>query len=111
MLVARPASGFRRYYGPQYTATASVLYAHEVGLVPITTPAYSPESNGLAEGFVHTFKRDYVNVYELRDAESDGEPVIGPAPISGLARADSTSGNRDYAAKARPWKAISNTLA
>jgi putative transposase len=47
-----------------------VLYAHELGLVPITTPAYSPESNGLAEGFVHTFKRDYVNVHELRDAES-----------------------------------------
>ena len=56
--------------GPQYTATASVLYAHELGLVPITTPAYSPQSNGLAEGFVHTFKRDYVNVHELRDAES-----------------------------------------
>ena len=53
-----------------YTATASVLYAHELGLVPITTPAYSPESNGLAEAFVHTFKRDYVNVHELRDAES-----------------------------------------
>ena len=49
---------------------ASVLYAQELGLVPITTPAYSPESNGLAEGFVHTFKRDYVNVHELRDAES-----------------------------------------
>ena len=56
--------------GPQYTATASVLYAHELGLVPITTPAYSPESNGLAEAFVHTFKRDYVHGAELRDAES-----------------------------------------
>ena len=56
--------------GPQYTATASVFYAHELGLVPITTTAYSPESNGLAEGFVHTFKRDYVHVQELRDAES-----------------------------------------
>jgi len=56
--------------GPQYTATASVLYAHELGLVPITTPAYSPESNGLAEAFVGTFKRDYVNGAELRDAES-----------------------------------------
>lgn len=55
--------------GPQYTATASVLYAHALGLVPITTPAYSPESNGLAEAFVHTFKRDYVNGAELRDAE------------------------------------------
>jgi putative transposase len=56
--------------GPQYTATATVLYAHELGLVPITTPAYSPESNGLAEAFVGTFKRDYVNGAELRDAET-----------------------------------------
>jgi len=56
--------------GPQYTATASVLYAHELGLVPITTPAYSPQSNGLAEAFVKTFKRDYVDGAELRDAES-----------------------------------------
>jgi putative transposase len=29
-----------------------------------------PESNGLAEGFVHTFKRDYVSVHDLRDAET-----------------------------------------
>jgi transposase InsO family protein len=56
--------------GPQYTATATVLYAHELGLVPITTPAYSPESNGLAEAFVGTFKRDYVAGAELRDAET-----------------------------------------
>jgi len=56
--------------GPQYTATASVLYAHELGLEPITTPAYSPQSNGLAEAFVGTFKRDYVDGAELRDAES-----------------------------------------
>jgi transposase InsO family protein len=47
-----------------------VLYAHALGLVPITTPAYSPESNGLAEAFVHTFKRDYVLGAELRDAET-----------------------------------------
>jgi len=56
--------------GPQYTATASVLYAHELGLSPITTPAYSPESNGLAEAFVGTFKRDYVQGADLRDAET-----------------------------------------
>ncbi len=43
--------------GPQYTAAATVLYAHELGLVPITTQAYNPESNGLAEAFVGTFKR------------------------------------------------------
>src|SRR5262249_32761682 len=56
--------------GPQYTATATVLYAHELGLVPITTPAYSAGSNGLAEAFVGTFKRDYVDGAELRDAET-----------------------------------------
>jgi putative transposase len=55
---------------PPYTATASVLYAHELGLVPITTPAYSPQRNGLAEAFVKTFKRDYVDGAELRDAET-----------------------------------------
>jgi hypothetical protein len=47
-----------------------VLYAHELGLVPITTPAYSPESNGLAEAFVGTFKRDYLGDADLRDAET-----------------------------------------
>jgi len=47
-----------------------VLYAHELGLVPITTPAYSPESNGLAEAFVGTFKRDYLGAADLRDAET-----------------------------------------
>jgi len=41
-----------------FHAAATVLYAHELGLVPITTPAYSPQSNGLAEAFVKTFKRD-----------------------------------------------------
>src|SRR5712692_5345671 len=56
--------------GPPYTATATVLYAHELGLVPITTPAYSPQSNGLAEAFVGTFKRDYVSGADLRDAET-----------------------------------------
>jgi transposase InsO family protein len=57
-------------HGPQYTAPASVLYAHELGLVPMTTPAYSPQSNGLAEAFVKTLKRDYVAGAELRDAET-----------------------------------------
>jgi transposase InsO family protein len=47
-----------------------VLYAHELGLVPITTPAYSPQSNGLTEAFAKTFKRDYVDGAELRDAEA-----------------------------------------
>jgi putative transposase len=46
---------------PPYTATATVLYAHELGLVPTTMPATARRANGLAKAFVKTFKRDYVN--------------------------------------------------
>jgi len=56
--------------GPQYTATETVFYAQELGFQPITTPAYSPQSNGLAESLVKTLKRDYVAGADLRDAES-----------------------------------------
>lgn len=56
--------------GPQYTAIATVLYAHELGLRPITTPAYSPQSNGLAEAFVNTFKRDYLGGADRPDASA-----------------------------------------
>jgi putative transposase len=42
----------------------------------VTTPAYSPESNGMAEAFVNTVKRDYVHGADL----SDGETVIRQLP-------------------------------
>jgi transposase InsO family protein len=35
--------------GGPYTSFETVSYAHELGFKPITTPAYSPESNGMAE--------------------------------------------------------------
>ncbi len=63
--------------GPQYTANNTKQYARDWGFVPITTPSYSPESNGLAEAFVKLFKRDYVNVNDLWTAES----VIRQLPI------------------------------
>lgn len=43
----------------------AVTYGNEWGFEVITTPAYSPESNGMAEAFVKLFKRDYVYVNDL----------------------------------------------
>jgi transposase InsO family protein len=37
-------------------------------LDPITTPVASPESNGISEAFVNTFKRDYVAGGDLSSA-------------------------------------------
>jgi transposase InsO family protein len=56
--------------GPPSTALDTRDFGGKLGLVVCTTPAYSPESNGMAESFVKTFKRDYVYVNELHDAVS-----------------------------------------
>lgn len=55
-------------YGSAYTAHETVAMAHSLGLMPCTTPVRSPESNGMAEAFVKTFKRDYVFVHDRPDA-------------------------------------------
>ena len=44
--------------------------ARLLGLTPITTPVCSPQSNGMAESFVNTFKRDYVSCMDLTDAQA-----------------------------------------
>jgi transposase InsO family protein len=41
-----------------------------MGLQVCTTPYHSPASNGMAESFVKTFKRDYVSMHELKDAHT-----------------------------------------
>ena len=46
--------------GSCFTAHETVAFAFAIGLVPCFTPVRSPESNGIAEAFVKTFKRDYV---------------------------------------------------
>lgn len=51
-----------------YTALETVIAAERLGLAPVTTPAYSPESNGMAEAFVKTMKRDYVDGADLGSA-------------------------------------------
>ena len=41
-----------------------------LGLLPCATRAYSPESNGMAEAFVKTFKRDYVYNHDCDTPET-----------------------------------------
>jgi len=48
--------------GSGYIATETRRFARELGLEPRTTPVESPQSNGMAEAFVRTIKRDYVRV-------------------------------------------------
>ena len=54
--------------GPAYIANQTVETARRLNLEPCTTPSYSPESNGMAEAFVKTFKRDYVWSADLSSA-------------------------------------------
>lgn len=56
--------------GSPYTARETRTFARQLGLNPCFTPVRSPQSNGMAEAFVHTFKRDYVQVNPLPDAET-----------------------------------------
>lgn len=54
--------------GSVFAATRTVDIALALNLSPCFTPIESPESNGVAEAFVKTFKRDYVRVSPIPDA-------------------------------------------
>ncbi len=54
--------------GPAYIARETVAFAESLGFEVCTTPFYSPESNGMAEAFIKTFKRDYVDAHPLYNA-------------------------------------------
>jgi putative transposase len=56
--------------GSCYRANATIDFAIGLGLVPCFTPIRSPQSNGMAEAFVKTFKRDYVYVHDRPDART-----------------------------------------
>lgn len=56
--------------GPPYTAHETRAFGAASGLLVRNTPSYSPESNGMAEAFVKTFKRDYVYLADLPDARA-----------------------------------------
>ncbi len=55
--------------GPQYVARDTVHFGRLLGLEICTTAPYSPESNGMAEAFVKTFKRDYAAFGDLSSAQ------------------------------------------
>ena len=54
--------------GSIYAAANTVGMAVALNLVACFTPVQSPESNGIAETFVKTFKRDYVWINPIPDA-------------------------------------------
>jgi putative transposase len=54
--------------GSCYTAADTRRFARDIGFLPLRTPIESPQSNGMAEAFVRTFKRDYVAFSPKPDA-------------------------------------------
>jgi len=54
--------------GSGYIARDTRAFAADIGMIPCRTPYRSPQSNGMAESFVKTFKRDYVRCNPTPDA-------------------------------------------
>ena len=55
--------------GGAYRAHETHALARELDIEPVHAPVCSPQSNGIAESFVNTFKRDYVNLMDRSTAE------------------------------------------
>lgn len=56
--------------GSAYRAHETRAFARMLGLEPCTTAVRSPESNGIAESFVKTIKRDYISVMPKPDSQA-----------------------------------------
>lgn len=63
--------------GSCFVARDTKTLLRDIGMEPRSTPVRSPQSNGMAEAFVKTFKRDYVSVNPVPDAQT----VIDQLPI------------------------------
>lgn len=53
--------------GSTYRSHQTRQFARMVGLEPKNTAVRSPESNGMAESFVKTMKRDYISIMPKPD--------------------------------------------
>jgi putative transposase len=56
--------------GSIFAAHKTVEIASTLNLAPCFTPVESPESNGMAEAFVKTVKRDYVRISPIPNANA-----------------------------------------
>jgi putative transposase len=56
--------------GGAYMAEGTRRIARSVGLRPINTPLCSPQSRGMAESIVNTFRRNYLSRMDLSDAST-----------------------------------------
>lgn len=63
--------------GPEYTSHRFRPVVQALGLIPCHTPRRSPESNGLAEAFFGSLKRDYVYQACLDTLEETARQVPG----------------------------------
>jgi putative transposase len=63
--------------GSGYIAKDTKRFARDLGFEPLTTPVASPQSNGMAEAFVRTIKRDYARVNPAPDAQTVIESLPG----------------------------------
>jgi putative transposase len=63
--------------GSPYKAKETRDFAAALNLIPCFTPVKSPESNGMCEAFVKTFKRDYLRISPLPDAPSVLRQIAG----------------------------------
>lgn len=63
--------------GSPCTSKDTRRFAVPLNLAPCFTPVASPESNGVAEAFVKTFKRDYVRVNPMQDAATALRQIAG----------------------------------
>ena len=62
--------------GSGYIARETREFARDIGLIACRTPYRSPQSNGMAEAFVKTFKRDYVSVNPTPDGPTVLEQLV-----------------------------------
>jgi transposase InsO family protein len=55
--------------GSAYTAMETIIFTRKINLKSCFSPINSPQSNGMSEALVNTFKRDYVHLKPFPSAE------------------------------------------